>query len=64
VLAKRSLTESDPDRLRLLRCVEVLERVRSAEARSVLVELAKGAVGARLSREADGAIRRLAPPAR
>jgi RNA polymerase sigma factor (sigma-70 family) len=58
VLENRGLTESDPDRLRALRCVEVLERVGSAEARSVLAELAKGAPGARLTREAAGAVRR------
>ncbi|MCI0704257.1 MAG: sigma-70 family RNA polymerase sigma factor [Planctomycetia bacterium] len=59
VLAKRPLIESDPDRLRKLRCVEVLERVGSVEARSVLGELAKGAAGARLTREAAGALLRL-----
>jgi hypothetical protein len=52
------LTESDPDRLRALRSVEVLERVGSAEARSVLGELAKGASGARLTRDAAEAVRR------
>jgi hypothetical protein len=62
VLAKRPLTESDPDRLRNLRFVEVLERAGSAEARSVLNELAKGAAGARVTREATGALRRLSLP--
>jgi hypothetical protein len=57
VLEKReSTTESDPDRLRALRCVEVLERIGSAEAQSVLRELAKGTAGARLTREAAGAV--------
>jgi WD40 repeat protein len=59
VLAKRGLIESDPDRLRLLRCVEILERVGSVEARKVLDILAKGAPGARLTREAIGAISQL-----
>jgi RNA polymerase sigma factor (sigma-70 family) len=59
VLAKRNLTESDQERLRALRCVEVLERVGSAEARAVLGELAKGLAGARLTREAANAIRRM-----
>jgi WD40 repeat protein len=59
VLAKRTLTESDQERLRTLRCVEVLERVGSVEARSVLGELAKGPAGARLTREAANAVRRM-----
>jgi hypothetical protein len=60
VLESRGLTaESDPDRLRALRCVEVLERVGTTEALTVLGELAKGATGARLTREATGAVRRL-----
>jgi hypothetical protein len=58
VLEGRELTESDPDRLRALRCVEVLERVGSAEADAVLRELAKGAPGARLTREAAAAVGR------
>jgi RNA polymerase sigma factor (sigma-70 family) len=57
VLEKReSTTESDPERLRALRCVEVLERVGSAEAQSVLGELAKGTAEARLTREAAAAV--------
>jgi WD40 repeat protein len=59
VLAKRGLIESDPDRLRMLRCIEVLERVGSVEARKVLDILAKGATAARPTREAMGAIGRL-----
>ena len=58
------LTESDPDRLQALRCVEILERVESAEARAVLGELAKGAPGSRLTREAAGALRRRGMPLR
>ena len=58
VLESRGFPEANPDRLRVLRCVEVLERVGSAEARSLLAELAKGASGSRLTREAAGAVRR------
>src|SRR5262249_54506447 len=59
ILGKRGLAESDPDQLRALRCVEVLERSGSAEARTVLAELAKGAAGARLTRESGEALRRM-----
>ncbi|HEY8503550.1 MAG TPA: sigma factor-like helix-turn-helix DNA-binding protein [Gemmataceae bacterium] len=59
VLGEPRLTESDPGRLRALRCVEVLERSGSAEARTVLGGLAKGAPGARLTRESIAALRRL-----
>jgi RNA polymerase sigma factor (sigma-70 family) len=58
ILSKRGLAESDPDRLRALRCVEVLERSGSAEVRDVLGGLAKGAPGARLTRESAAALRR------
>jgi len=59
VLGSRGLIESDPDRLRALRCVEVLERSGSAEARMVLSGLSKGAPMARLTRDAVHALRRL-----
>ncbi|HJZ91474.1 MAG TPA: hypothetical protein VKE40_11415, partial [Gemmataceae bacterium] len=59
ILGKRGLTESDPDQLRPLRCVEVLEKSGSAEAQAVLAELAKGAAGARLTRESNDAVRRM-----
>jgi hypothetical protein len=56
VLDNRQLAvESDPDRLRALRCVEILERVGSADASAVLGELAKGAPAARFTREAASA---------
>jgi hypothetical protein len=55
VLAGRLLTEPDPDQLRALRAVEVLERVGTTEADALLAELAKGARGARLTRAADDA---------
>jgi hypothetical protein len=57
--SRESAPESDPERLRALRCVEILERVGTSEALTVLGELAKGAKGARLTREAAGAVRRV-----
>jgi hypothetical protein len=46
--------------LRDLRAVEVLERMGSAEAKSLLEMLANGAPEARLTREAEAALQRLA----
>jgi hypothetical protein len=46
------------------RAVAVLEHVGTAEARAALRELAGGAPGAWLTREAEAALRRAAPPAR
>ena len=48
----------DPDRLREVRAVELLERIATSEAKSVLRALAKGA-DARLTREARAALERL-----
>src|SRR5579883_187941 len=48
-----------PEILRQLRAVEVLERIDTPEARKVLEVLAGGAAGARLTREARDAVRRL-----
>jgi RNA polymerase sigma factor (sigma-70 family) len=48
-----------PDRLRLLRALEILERARTSEARQFLEQLSKGAPGARLTREAKAALERL-----
>ncbi len=45
-------------RLRLLRGVEVLDRLNSAEARALLRKLAAGAPGALLTREASDALAR------
>jgi hypothetical protein len=48
-----------PNQLRLLRAVEVLERIGTADARALLRDLAKGAPAARLTREAKSALQRL-----
>jgi hypothetical protein len=48
-----------PDQLRVLRAVEVLENVGTAEAKAVLRKLADGAPGARLTREARASLQRL-----
>src|SRR5947207_3207172 len=48
--------DPSPDRLRELRVVEVLEAL---AARERLAELARGAAGAFLTREAEAALRRL-----
>jgi hypothetical protein len=58
VLESRESTESNPDRLQALRGVEVLDRAGSAEALSLLGEVAKGSREARLTREAAAAVRR------
>jgi RNA polymerase sigma factor (sigma-70 family) len=60
----QGLTTLSPERLREVRAVEALERVGTPEARKALEMLAGGAAGARLTREAKEALRRLAPPAK
>jgi hypothetical protein len=52
------------DRLRLLRAIEVLESLRTAEARQLLADLARGASGAYQTEEAKAALKRLTEPAR
>ena len=52
-----------PERLRGIRAVEVLERLATPEARKLVEELARGAEGVRLTREATTTLRRLTPPA-
>jgi hypothetical protein len=49
-----------PETLRSVRAVEVLERIGNAEARAVLEKLAKGVAEARLTREAQASLMRLA----
>jgi WD40 repeat protein len=49
-----------PELLRALRSVDVLERQATTEARQVLQRLAQGAAGARLTRHAEAALKRLA----
>jgi WD40 repeat protein len=48
-----------PKRLRILRAIEVLERIGSSEARRILEELAHGAPEVRLTQEAKAAVERL-----
>jgi RNA polymerase sigma factor (sigma-70 family) len=55
----RRLAVPSGEGLRALRGVEVLERIGTPEARRVLEALAKGAPEARLTREAQSALRRL-----
>jgi RNA polymerase sigma factor (sigma-70 family) len=56
----RESLKPSPSRLRLLRAVEVLEWVGTAEARQVLEKWAKGVPEARLTEEAKAALERLA----
>jgi WD40 repeat protein len=50
---------TDPDMVRALRSVEVLESIATPEARSVLEALAKGAPAHRLTQAAEDALKRL-----
>ncbi|HKB02746.1 MAG TPA: WD40 repeat domain-containing protein, partial [Gemmataceae bacterium] len=59
LLDKLAAPELPPERLRAVRAVEVLELIGNTEARRLLETLADGAAGARLTREADAALRRL-----
>jgi WD40 repeat protein len=60
LLEKHDPVTVGPERLRELRALEVLEQIGTPEARQVLVTLATGASGARLTREAKASLRRLA----
>jgi RNA polymerase sigma factor (sigma-70 family) len=51
---------TDPETTRAVRAVEVLEAVASPAAREALADLAKGAAGAHLTREAKASLARLA----
>ena len=55
----RDASRHDPERLRPLRAVEVLEHIASKEAAEVLTRVAKGAPGATLTRESREALRRM-----
>jgi WD40 repeat protein len=59
LLAKLEGPVTAPELLRALRAVEALERAGTAEARAVLARLAGGAPPARLTREAQDALKRL-----
>ncbi|HYV35309.1 MAG TPA: hypothetical protein VE988_06370, partial [Gemmataceae bacterium] len=48
-----------PNELRELRCITVLERMATKDARKLLSELAAGAPDARLTQEASAALKRL-----
>jgi WD40 repeat protein len=54
----------DPQRLRTLRAVELLEQIGTAEARQLLEALAGGAPEARVTQEARATLKRLGEPAR
>ena len=56
IVAERTLAAED---LRAIRVVELLEGNPTADARGMLESLAKGAAGARLTREANAALQRL-----
>jgi hypothetical protein len=62
VLGKVLGTALTGERLRLVRAVEVLEGLGSAEAKQVLQTLAGGAPGALPTREAQAALARLSRP--
>jgi WD40 repeat protein len=59
LLEKATVQKPTGDRLRELRAVEVLELAATPEAKRVLESLAKGAPGARLTREAQAAASRM-----
>jgi WD40 repeat protein len=59
LLEKVEAPVTSPEGLRALRAVEALERAGTAEARAALARLAGGAPQARLTREAQGALKRL-----
>jgi hypothetical protein len=59
LLEKATVQQLDGDRLRAVRAVEVLELAGTPEARQALADLAGGAPGARLTRDARAATERL-----
>jgi len=59
ILSKARFPIYSGEPLRALRSVQVLERIGTPKAREVLEELAKGASGAKLTRDAKAAVERL-----
>ena len=59
LLVKLSESAVAPPRLRVLRAVETLERIGTPQAQALLQTLAKGAAGARQTREAQQALQRI-----
>lgn len=59
LLARLEGPKTNPDQLRAIRVVEILEHIGSAEARALLATLAHGASEALLTREAKQAVGRL-----
>jgi hypothetical protein len=59
LLARPDHLITDPEMLRGVRAVEVLERLATPDARQVLVELAGGDTDSRLTREAKSSLERL-----
>jgi hypothetical protein len=62
LVAKLTSDRLTAEQLRLIRAVEALERIGTAEAREVLRTLAQGASGTLPTREAEAALNRLAEP--
>ena len=58
-MAALVVTGGSPEELQLLRALEVLEMIGTAEARKVLERLARGAEECDLTREAKAALERL-----
>jgi hypothetical protein len=58
LLARLQTPITDTDKLRALRCVEVLELIGTPQAADVLRRLARGAEGAHVTREAAAVLRR------
>jgi WD40 repeat protein len=60
LVQKANRPVSDPAKMRALLAVEALERIGTQEAKQILQRLAGGAAGARLTRDAQAALTRLA----